>query len=71
LIDREVGLVVSEKSVTETRAVPEMLPLAAVTVKGPPTVLAVNSPDELLIEPPPLTDQVNDGWGLIGLLFWS
>ena len=45
-------------------------PLAAVTVKFEPTVVAVNRPDPL-IDPPPLTDQVNDGWGFIGMLFWS
>ena len=57
-------------AVTVTLAVPFTPPLAAVTVKVRPTVVAVNRPDEL-IDPPPLTDQVNDGWGLIGLLFWS
>ena len=56
--------------VTVTLAVPLLPPLAAVTVNGPPAVVAVNRPDAL-IEPPPLTDQVNVGWGLIGLLDWS
>ena len=54
-------------AVTVTLAVPFTLPLDAVTVKGPPVVEpAVNKPDELM-EPPPLTDQVNVGCGLIGL----
>ena len=70
LIDRAVGLDESEKSLTDTVAVPCTLPLVAVTVKLLPTVVAVNSPDEL-IEPPPLTVQVNAGCGFIGLLFWS
>ena len=53
--------------VTVTLAVPLTLPLAAVTVKGPPAVEpAVNSPEALMV-PPPLTDQLNVGWGLIGL----
>ena len=42
------------------------LPLVAVTVNGPPAVLpAVNRPDVLMV-PPPFTDQVNVGCGLIG-----
>ena len=57
-------------AVTETLAVPVTPPLAAVTVKFEPTVVAVNRPDEL-IDPPPLTDQLNDGWGFIGMWFWS
>lgn len=55
-----------EKSfvVTVTLAVPLMLPLAAVTVKGPPVVEpAVNRPVELMV-PPPLTVQVKMGCGL-------
>lgn len=47
LMDWEAGLTESEKSggrlVTVTFAVPLMLPLAAVTVKGPPAAVAVNS----------------------------
>src|SRR5436305_780639 len=66
-----VGLEVILKSlgaaVTVTLAVPLTLLLAAATVKGPPAVEpAVNSP-ELLMVPPPLTDQVNAGCGVIGL----
>jgi hypothetical protein len=66
-----VGLAEMEKSfgglVTVTLAVPLTPPLAAVTVKGPPAVEpAVNSPEALMV-PPPLTDQLNVGWGLIGL----
>ena len=54
-------------AVTVTLAVPLTLPLVAVTVKGPPAVApAVNKP-EVLIVPPPLTDQVKVGCGLIGL----
>ena len=57
LIDRVVGLAESEKSVTDTLAVPLTPPLAAVTVNGPPAVEpALNRPDELIV-PPPLTDQ--------------
>ena len=70
LMDREFGLTKSEKSVTVTLAVPVTPPLAAVTVKFEPTVVAVNRPAEL-IEPPPLTDQVNVGCGVSGALFWS
>ena len=71
LTDCEVGLTESEKSggtlVTVTLALPLTLPLAAVTVKGPPAVApAVNKPAAEM-PPPPLTDQVNVGWGLIGL----
>src|SRR6478672_11302567 len=69
-MDREVGLTDSEKSVTVTVAVPFTPPLAAVTVKFDPTVVAVNRPAEL-IEPPPLTDQVNVGCGFIATLFWT
>ena len=65
-----VGLAESEKSFTVTLAVPLTPPLAAVTVNGPPGVVAVNRPDPL-IDPPPLTDQVNDGWELSGLPYWS
>ena len=72
LTDCEVGLTESEKSaagrlMTVTLAVPFRVPLVAVTVKGPPAVEpAMNKPDELMV-PPPLTDQVNAGCGLIGL----
>ena len=48
-----------------TLAVPLTLALDAVTVNGPPAVLALNRP-ELLIAPPPFTDQVNDGCVLNG-----
>jgi len=58
LIDREVGLTESEKSVTETLAVPFTLPLDAVTVKFPVVEPAVNRPDGLMALPPPVTDQV-------------
>jgi len=73
LTDRDDGLIVTVKSgggaVTVTLALPLTLPLAAVTVKGPPAVEpAVNRPVELMV-PPPLTDQVNVGCGLIGLWF--
>ena len=55
-------------AVTVTLAVPFTLPLAAVTVKGPPAVEpAVNKPDALML--PPLTDHVNEGCGLKGLLY--
>jgi hypothetical protein len=57
-------------AVTVTLAVPFTPPLAAVTVKFDPTVVAVNRPAEL-IEPPPLTDQLNVGCGFIATLFWS
>ena len=68
--DCAVGLTESEKSggalVTVTLAVPFTLPLDAVTVNGPPAVEpAVNSPEALMV-PPPDTDQVNAGCGLIG-----
>ena len=70
MIDREAGLAESEKSVTETLAVPVRPPLAAVTVNGPPAVEpALNRPDEPIV-PPPLTDQANDGCGS-GWLYWS
>ena len=61
----------SEKSVTDTLAVPVRPPLAAVTVNGPPAVEpALNKPDEPIV-PPPLTDQVNDGCGLKAWPNWS
>ena len=71
LTDCDVGLTENAKSggrlVTVTLAVPFTLPLAAVTVKGPPAVEpAVNKPDALIV-PPPLTNQVNVGCGLNGL----
>ena len=65
MIEREVGVADSEKSVTVTPAVPFTPPLAAVTVNGPPGVVAENRPVELIV-PPPDTDQVNVGWELIG-----
>ena len=53
--------------VTVTLAVPLTVPLAAVTVNGPPVVApAVNSPDVPMV-PPPLTVHVNVGCGLTGL----
>ena len=56
---------------TVTLAVPLTLPLVAVTVNGPPAVEpAVNRP-AVLIVPPPLTDQVNAGCGVIGWPNWS
>ena len=58
-------------AVTVTLAEPLRLPLVAFTVKGPPAVVpAVNKP-EVLIVPPPLTDQVKAGCGLTGWLNWS
>ena len=53
--------------VTVTLAVPLTLPLAALTVYGPPAALpAVKSP-LLLIVPPPLTVQLKLGCGTMGL----
>ena len=53
-------------AITTTLAMALTVPLVAVTVKGPPAVVpAVNDPDALII-PPPLTDQVNAGCGVIG-----
>ena len=46
--------------VTVALAVPITLPLAAVTVNGPPGVVAENNPLALIV-PPPLTAQVNVG----------
>jgi len=66
LLGATVIFVRTGAAVTVTLAVPLTLPLAAFTVKGPPAVEPVNNPDELM-EPPPLTDQVNVGCGLIGL----
>ena len=58
-------------AVTVTLAVPLTLPLAAVPVKGPPAVEpAVNKPAASIV-PPPVTDHVNVGCGLIGLPNWS
>jgi hypothetical protein len=73
--DTEAGLMESEKSagkpVTVTLAVPLTVPLVAITVKGPPAVEpAVNRPPVLIV-PPPLTDQVNAGCGVIGWPNWS
>jgi hypothetical protein len=69
LTDREVGLIEREKSggrlVTVTLAVPLVPPLAAVTVKGPPALVAVNKPDASIV-PPPLANQVKAGWGFSG-----
>jgi hypothetical protein len=54
------------KPVTVTLAVPLTVPLVAITVKGPPAVEpAVNRPPVVIV-PPPLTDQVNGGRGVIG-----
>jgi len=63
-----VMVVRTGEAVTVTLAVPFMMrPLVAVTVNGPPAVLpAVNKPLELMV-PPPLTDQLNEGCGLMGL----
>jgi len=52
-----------------TLAVPWTLPLVAVTVKGPPAVVALNNPVDALIVPPPLTVQVKVGCGLIATPF--
>ncbi len=53
---------------TVTEAVPKMEPDWALTVKGPPAVPpAVKSP-ELLMVPPPVTDQLNPR--VIGWLNW-
>ena len=60
-----VILVSTGGAVTVTLAVPLALALDAVTVNGPPTVLALNRP-ELLIVPPPLTVQANTGCVLTG-----
>ena len=50
---------------------PLTLPLAAVTVKGPPAVVpAVKRPLELIV-PPPLTLQVNDGCVVRLVANWS
>ena len=49
---------------TQTEAVPVTPPLAAVTVKLLPTVVAVNRPDELIV-PPPLTFFPDRGEGLV------
>jgi hypothetical protein len=55
-----------------TWAVPFTLPLAAVTVNGPPAVEpAVNNPAALMVPPPTDTPQVNVGCGLIATRFWS
>ena len=43
-------------AVTVTLAVPLTPPLAAVTVNGPPGLVAENRPPELML-PPPLTDR--------------
>src|SRR5207248_2400936 len=65
----DVGDALMEKSgggaVTVTLAVTLRLPLAAVTVKVPGVEPAVNKPDVLMV-PPPLTDQVKVGGGFIG-----
>jgi hypothetical protein len=57
-------------AVTVTLAVLLRPPLAAVTVNGPPGVVAENKPLELIV-PPPLTDQVKIGCGLMTLPNWS
>ena len=71
-LDGETVIVVrTGGAVTVTLAVPLTLPLAAVTVKGPPAVEpAVNKPAASIV-PPPVTDHVNVGCGLIGLPNWS
>ena len=57
LTDRVVGVAEREKSVTDTLAVPLTVPLAAVTLYGPPAVEpAWNSPVGSIV-PPPDTDQ--------------
>src|SRR5262245_14530592 len=49
--------VTADPGTTVTVAVPLTAPLVAVTVDGPPTVVAVNTPLELIV-PPPDTDHV-------------
>ena len=71
LTDCVIGFTESEKSgvpwVIVTAAVPLTVPLVAVTVNGPPAVLpAVKRPFPLPMTPPPLTDQLLVGCGLIG-----
>src|SRR5438132_13699159 len=54
-----------------TPAIPLTPPLEAVTVKGPPAVPpAVKSPLVLML-PPPLTVQLNDGWAASATPNWS
>ncbi len=70
LIDCVAGLTESEKFagtlVTVTLALLLTTPpLAAVTVNGPPAVVAENRPVPLMV-PPPVADQVKLGCGLIG-----
>ena len=57
LIDRVVGLDESEKSVTDTLAVPVTVPLAAVTLNGPPALEPARNNPLASIVPPPDTDQ--------------
>ena len=71
LTDCDVGLTESEKSAgklaTVTLAVPFTPPLDAVTVNGPPVdEPAVNKPEDEIVPPPP-TNQLKAGCGLIGL----
>ena len=68
--ESEVGPVTLKGVVTVTLAVPFTPVLEAVTVKGPPVVVALNNP-ELLIVPPPFTAHVNVGCVVIGLPNWS
>jgi len=75
-LSREAGLEESKKSVTVTAvtvtlAVPLTPPLAAVTVKGPPAVVAENRPAAPMVPTPPPTDQLNVGCGLSALPNWS
>src|SRR3954447_22376502 len=57
-------------AVTVTWAVPLTALLVAVTVKGPPTVVAVKSPLALMV-PPPETIQLKPGCMVTGLANWS
>jgi hypothetical protein len=61
-----VALVISGPALTVTDAVPDTVPLFAVTVNGPPIDVDVKTP--LLIVPPPLTDQINTGCEVIRTL---
>ena len=56
--------------VTVTWAVPDTLPLLAVTVNSPAVVPAVNTPLPLIV-PPPDTPHEKVGCGLSLVPFWS
>jgi hypothetical protein len=63
-----VATVGVELLVTVTLAVPLTAPLEAVTVNGPPTVVAVKSPVPLIVPPP---DTVHVNAALITAPNWS